>query len=1344
MDYCVKITKALLCVCVAILLNPITSFSSNLFNQYGWKIIKSNHNELVVSFTPVINGFDTITTTNGMSAIIPKIKGSVIEKPSAGAPMSFVVTQNITVPSENGFQLVDYQIKSFNKMNGLIAPNPRYKKIKKENYQTIYQINEDLYKKVENNKLVDLAYEGIARNRYIADLTINVARFDINTHSILIPNEVVVKIKFAANIKKTSYSVADDFDLPISINNLQTRDWKINYSNLRGNNNKSNQIQEDENQTWVKIKIDKEGIYQISSSMLADLGYYIKKDEINTIKIYGNGGLELSENVIDGLNNKLNEQNIIVKTTNNELSKIVFYASAANGFRYDSINGFSHYINHYSNSNYYLLTWKGAKSKSFEPIKSPSGQVANRPVTYTHRMFFEEELNNAYTGGSGRQWFGRNLLPATFTEQLYNLDRQGSILYKVSVAQRANDYGTFSISENNKNIMEINLNPVSGYNDANRQYGSTIQPASIISQDNRSYLKFSYKNSNGTSALGYFDWYEIHYPSFFNPIENEIYFYTDPDLSGLTEYSINNFTNKNIFGFNVTDPANPRLIENVSTTGGLYVFRKILEMKHPNRYFISSNLRTPKLESIKLSNLRTDFANTDLIVVTSPLLIKSANNYKNYREKQSNISVSIVTTDQIYNEFDAGLPDPVAIRDFLAFAFANWSNKPKYVLLWGDGHYDYKQISTEIPNFVPTYQVDNNTTVFSEIDSYSSDEFFTTVAGDDKILDIAIGREPVYSNASGDWIVDKLRHYENSSSLDTWRTNMTIVADNSWTTDRTDGTLHTGQAERLWRNILPDDIQVKKIYLPEFPVENVAGGKRIPRANEELISTVNTSGNLFLCWIGHGNPRVWAHEEIFERSLTIPQMKNLDKLFFLTAASCDFGRFDTPEIRSGAEELVLSKVGGAIGTFSSTRLVYAEPNAQLNELLYTNFFQRNPETGDYYTLGEVFYLTKAQRVYNNDKKYCLLGDPCIKLLLPDNRAIIDSLNHIYVADNKDTVNLKALSTVEIKGHISYPSSTITDETFNGTAIISMLDCDQNITAFEDDGSSTGTMHHWVKYGGALNRSAVKVINGKYEAKFIIPKDISFLNRTGRIFVYAYTDNNKFAKGDSRDFILSGIDSSSISDNTPPDINIYLDSRDFVSGDYVRCVPLLIVDLADGSGINTTGLGLGHRIEAWIDDQPKSLDITDKFNSSLTNLNSGTVEDYIFNLEPGLHTVKVRAWDVYNNFSIAEASFRTSTCDGIIINDLQNYPNPTENFTTVKFNHNISPPFDVKIDIFDVMGQIMNTVETTINTAFSAEIPLNCIDKNNKVLSIGNYPYIISITNSNGIRKTASSYLTIIR
>ena len=63
-------------------------------------------------------------------------------------------------------------------------------------------------------------------------------------------------------------------------------------------------------------------------------------------------------------------------------------------------------------------------------------------------------------------------------------------------------------------------------------------------------------------------------------------------------------------------------------------------------------------------------------------------------------------------------------------------------------------------------------------------------------------------------------------------------------------------------------------------------GRRKPNVNTDIIKTMN-QGTLLINYIGHGNPELWAHEYIFERSVSIPQLNN-DKYFFLCAATCDF------------------------------------------------------------------------------------------------------------------------------------------------------------------------------------------------------------------------------------------------------------------------------------------------------------------------------------------------------------------------------------------------------------------------------------------------------------------------
>ena len=81
--------------------------------------------------------------------------------------------------------------------------------------------------------------------------------------------------------------------------------------------------------------------------------------------------------------------------------------------------------------------------------------------------------------------------------------------------------------------------------------------------------------------------------------------------------------------------------------------------------------------------------------------------------------------------------DPRAIRTFVDYAYHNWqSPAPTYVLLLGDGHYDYRMHTglTTTPNFVPPY--------FTCADPYvcevAIDNEFVTVSGDDRLPDLAI------------------------------------------------------------------------------------------------------------------------------------------------------------------------------------------------------------------------------------------------------------------------------------------------------------------------------------------------------------------------------------------------------------------------------------------------------------------------------------------------------------------------------------------------------------------------------------------------------------------------------
>lgn len=1315
----------------------------SLENNSGLKIIKSNTSELILEYTPMMDGFDEILTQDGQLTFLPQIPGTYIREAQSGSPSKIEIDKNITVPGKDGFFIDNIEVQGTQQINKLMAPSGKI--INNEGFpDKTYLIDNTLYNTYSSD-WASLKYSGIARNRHIAQLSITAARYNSKTHQIEIPKKIIIRIKFTSSFSNNNFT-SDNFDLPISINHRETKSWQIeNNSNFMAKKTPE-QLKVLSSGEWAKIAILSEGIYRIDASQLSSIGISIPKELVSTIKIFGNGGKELSETVSDDLKNTMNEQEIIVTTNQNgDLDNIKFYASPAFGFEFNG-KDFNHYVNHYCDTNYYLLTYGGETGKRAIPLSAPQGDVKNSPVSYIERFFKQEDLNIASAGGSGRRWFGASMPTRAFNNSLPNLDPSGKIFYRFSVAHRTPADADYIISESGNQLISISMDGVIGdYKDGFVKDATAELQASKLSSNNQSSLFFDYESPLGMGGTPFFNYYEIQYPRSLAALNNQVSMFSDLLMDGLTEYSINGFQGGNIIGFETTNLSSPKLLDNLSTTGGLFIFRSILEKNNPKKFFISSDFKKASMDKITISNLRTNFANAEEIVITHPAFVESANKYREYRSKQSNISVSVVNVFDIYNEFGSGIPDPTAIRDFIAFAYAYWQIKPKYVLLWGDGHYNYKYIgidASKFPNYLPPYESLEFPGLLDALSSYTSDDYFARIVGDDNLTDISIGRITVDSDDNGKWMVDKINHYENSSARDLWRSSVTLLADDSWSGQILDGTTHTEQSERLSKNYIPNDIQQKKIYLPEYPTENVPGGRRKPKVTEDLLSSVNIDGDLILNWIGHGNPRVWAHEEILERSQTIPKMLNLDKLFFLTAATCDYGRYDMPDIRSGAEEMLLSKVGGAIGTFASARIVISGDNAAINQELWTNLFKRNPDTGKFLTIGEAMYITKQSLSGSspNGEKFNLLGDPALSLLTPNYRVRIDSINGINLADNKDSVIiLKGLETIRLSASILPGNSDITDVSFNGTAIVTMLDGDEEI--FVPDINCT---HDILQHGGALNRSSYAVKDGKFTAEFIIPKDISYSDGLGRLYTYAYTEDNRFAKGATTSYKIQGVKITDIQDKAGPTIDIYLDSKDFKQNDVVSDNPLLIVDLADESGINTTGRGIGHRLEAWFDENPQSINLTDNFKTSLLNSRSGSAEKVIYGLLPGHHTVRVRGWDIYNNFTEAESSFIIANENEIVISNLINKPNPFSGRTIFNFVYNATPPFSAEIRIYSMTGNLVKTLSGTVSSIHSADMEWDGLDENNREIAQGPYIYNLFITGANGAFQTAVGKLCFIK
>lgn len=1097
----------------------------------------------------------------------------------------------------------------------------------------------------------------------------------------------------------------------------------------------------------ARFFIEREGIYRISADELRNLGGPTDAAGAGSIRIFGIGGRELTERVPTKEDNVLNEIPVIVRTqADGSLRDVIFYASSTGGFDKDG-QKVIHSINHYGNRSGYLLSWGNTAGQRAVMRRAAEAEATVRPTHVTGRIYQEEDITNLFTLGSGRRWLGRpidNNGALTVTTMLPNFRRVDTVRYRFCVAHRSSQRGVVTISDNGQTLAQRDLRGLTQdmYLDSYNDSVSGVLPASSLPMDGRSALRFSYQ-SNDRLGTGVLDWLEIAYPKATQAIDGEAEFWIDARTEGTYQVDIAGFSG-DVFIFDVTDRAAPVLVENISSTGNIAAFRETFSAGEQRRYFIASSLRSAQYEAITFPNLRSSPANTDVIVITHPSLLTSANEYAAYRRSQGELSVSVVTTSDLFTEFSYGQNDPLAIRDYLAWAMTTWTKAPKYVLLWGDGHFDYRNISTGQISFVPTYQSFDAIGDTDGIKSYTSDDLFARTVGDDTAPDLAIGRITITSDVQGRNFLEKLRLYEHSASTDDWRTRLTTIADDGpkGTQGQSDGDLHLAQSENLTINHVSNEIQTRKIYLVEYPTENVARGRRKPAATQDLVSSVNTTGALFLNWVGHGNPRVWADEQILVRETTIGQFSNADKPFFLTAATCDFARFDMTEVQSGAEELFLLPRGGAIAVFSSTRVVYSFSNDVLNRAFYSRLFQRD-EDGSFPRIGDAFMDVKNVHRFLNDWKYVILGDPSMRLLLPRERVVFDSINGVTI-DSTSALTVKALSTVTVSGHIASPLDDASLVPIHGVVQVTLSDAATTVRMRDTDPAQT--MNTWIRPGAALSKGSYRVENGRFTATFIVPKDISFAPGNGSLFGYARSDDSlTFAMGVFDKVAVNGIEAVSFNDVEGPSMKIFMDSRRFISGDIVRAEPILIVDLQDATGINTTGIGIGHDLEASFDDGLKVENLTSTFQTSLEDSKAGTASKQIFGLSPGVHSVRVRAWDILNNVSEATTVFRiVDAAAGIVTEGLTFAPNPFTTSTSIRFTHNLAKPFSARLMVHDLQGRLVVERDMRVLDLQSAEAEWDGRDTGGNVLSTAVYVCTVRITTDDGATHDVRGALQLIR
>jgi len=1102
--------------------------------------------------------------------------------------------------------------------------------------------------------------------------------------------------------------------------------------------------------TWFKIAVVRDGIYRIDFSKLKQLGI----SNPSKPRLYSNNWGQLSYYNNSPSPDDLEELAIFISGSDSVLNEgeyLLFYGKATHRWIYNKSDRKYSFLRHnYSDTSYYFLTTDEVTGKRIETIKTSA--VANN-VSEASDALFVHEIEGENLKKSGREWFQpvSVLSGLTINPGFNDLINGEKIKYNIRVAARAAITTIFRLNEGSVTAKNISVPPVNLYNYTGTYANIVEYRDSLIPSSASPVFELKYIN-NGTSSenAGWLDYITLHgrktnsYKGSYTQFSD----YRSVASGRVTEFRINAGNNEPVI-WDITDQYNIKQVSYVKA-GDVITFTDSTTILKTYAAFTQGNFLNPVIRTttVPVQNLHGSQP-AGMIIVSHPLFLKYAMQLADIHRANDNLESLIVTPEQIYNEFSGGVPDIAAIRNFVRFKYifqGNTKTPLKYLLLFGDGSFENKTPPPKNPNFIPTYQSQNSNVVVS---TFTSDDFYGLLEDNEGEAegteDIGIGRLPVNDTLQAGIVLSKIRTYLDPVNNGDWKNIICLTADDE------DGNTHLSDAESLAR-IIQDSVPVfnlEKIYLDSYRQTTTVSGQTYPNVNQAINDRIN-NGCLIFNYTGHGSENGLAHEGILKTG-DITSWKNTGKLPLFITATCEFSRFDDIEInnltgeliqKTSAGELALTGITtGAIALMSTTRVVYSAPNAFLNRNIFNFAFDRD-SSGSALAFGDIIRLAKNNSGSGpNKRNFTLLGDPALKLSYPwHGNVVTDSINSVPVTDDIDS--LKALSVITVSGHIENYSGQLVDS-FNGIVSPLVFDKESMIKTLANDGGSSvefPVRHNILFSGNTLAK------NGRFSFTFIVPRDIDYSTGYGKVSYYA-TDKLQDMNGEFSRVIVGGFSQAGITDNTGPEISLFMNDTLFRNGGMTNSTPKLLAIIEDPGGINTTGSGIGHDIIAYLDnDRNNSFVLNSYFENDFDNYRKGSLLYDLPGLSEGKHTLTLKAWDNFNNSSTGTIDFFVENDGKFVISNLINYPNPFFNETRIQAEHNRpDKELTININIYNLSGKMIKVIRTTVITSGFTLPPVIWDGRDNGGSRVGRglYPYRITIVTPEGETVSSSGRMIIL-
>ena len=1087
---------------------------------------------------------------------------------------------------------------------------------------------------------------------------------------------------------------------------------------------------------WVKVKVDKNGIYELTYDELNAMGF----SSPEKVRIYGQGGHILSESL-----NGSQTDDLAAVPYAHANNKIFFYAKGPVKITMGTSGRFSRSINSYATCAYYFITEETSAPNTIKSMTTPTISGSNL-LTTSYNCVYHESEKISYLS-SGRDLYGESL-PASITITPTGRVAGSEMTVQTYVAAAATSAGTSLTATLGNTEVPFDATAAALAAPAGYDNFRLIQPYASVTPDadNGSYTLTVGVANTAALSKGALDYAIVTYTQ-----ENSLGSRSQMNInySAITKDDKIGIYNEaeSLQIWNVTDPQTPLRVSYRNTSETIHddvlnenfdVTRSDASLGVEGVVSLVAFDPAKTLYKIKeyevLPNQNIHGAPTpDMVIICPTQLLAKAERLAQIHRDHDNYDVLVLDQKDIFNEFSSGTPDAMAYRLMLKMFYDRNPEKLKHLLLFGGGYFDNRQLSKQLgENYLLTFQSSNS---YNIISTYVSDDFFGTLGDNTGLnitaesVNIGVGRLPVLNEQEADQMIDKIEAYINNTDYSNWRNKILIMEESG------DDNIHMYQGADLLKTLATTssaDIDVKKYHIESFILSNgIARGAHNGVASVLQLAEFFQQGALYVTYMGHGggggisNSGVWNINKVLETPIP--------RLPVISMAACDIANFDSG-VRGIGEIMVLTPERGAIGLFTTTRTVEANENHIINSAFMKAMLTLNDD-GTARTLGEAYKLAKqayGSAASRNKMCYTLFADPALRPSVPRPLIAINTINGTAATD---ATVIKPMAKTVITGQINTASGNI-DTDFNGEVTVSIYDAEVLFKSFTYASVDTDVYHN----RQLITETTAKVTNGAFTVELVVPKECQ-AGKSGVIKVYAHNlDNSQVVNGANSNFTFAEYDEKDpetiIDTEAPAIVNMYInDETAFANEISVGPDFNIFIEATDNVALSNQSQTIGRQMTLTLDGYTLFNEVR-----GYAKIDEGgkqvTVAMPINSISEGQHALTFTVYDAAGNVATRDLSFVVVKPDAEAVLTVEE--SPARESATFNFEHKFTTEPTVKITVIDADKKVVWQQDVT---SFPYVWDLN--DANGNRVPAGIYQFYGTASTSSQYSGTEKSRLVII-